>query len=89
LFKENIKIIFKDEGTPIKEIFFTISGISRDGNLINLFDKLIDLNELIEADEISIEASVKVLKLITNMPSIIFKNIYLYTVDDENEGIRA
>ena len=79
LFTENIKITFKSGITVIKEGFFAVKS----------FDKVLDLKEVISIDNIIIEASANVLKVITNMPSIIFESIEFYTFADGSAGIRA
>jgi hypothetical protein len=79
LFTENIKISFKLGSTLIKEGFLPVKS----------FDQIFDLKEVISIDNIVIEASANVLKVITNMPSIIFQSLDFYTFDDGNAGIRA
>jgi hypothetical protein len=79
LFRESIRITFKLGSTVIKEGSFSVAR----------FNEVLDLQELIEVDNIVIEASVQVLEKITNMPSIDFDALYLYTFEDQNAGIRA
>jgi hypothetical protein len=79
LFRENIKVSFKLGSTLIKEGFLPVKS----------FDQIFDLKEVISIDNIVIEASANVLKVITNMPSIIFQSLDFYTFDDGNAGIRA
>jgi hypothetical protein len=79
LFRENIKVSFKLGSTVIKEGFLPVKS----------FDQIFDLKEVISIDNIVIEASANVLKVITNMPSIIFQSLDFYTFDDGNAGIRA